>query len=84
MRDGKDLPPRYTGRLPNFPRRLRREMPMNSSQIRHRNFHTLFQDFIARHPDLPRRGMLKLFAQHLEEDVQRTNAQASAGPRRRG
>lgn len=38
---------------------------MNSSQIRHKNFHTLFQDFIARHPELPRRGMLKLFAQHL-------------------
>jgi hypothetical protein len=39
---------------------------MNSSQIRHKNFHTLFQDFIARHPELPRRGMLKLFAEHLE------------------
>jgi hypothetical protein len=38
---------------------------MHSSQIRHKNFHTLFQDFIARHPGLPRRGMLKLFAEHL-------------------
>jgi hypothetical protein len=39
---------------------------MNSSQIRHKNFNSLFHDFIARHPDLPRRGMLKMFAQHLE------------------
>lgn len=39
---------------------------MNSSQIRHKNFHALFQDFIARHPELPRRGMLKMFAEHLD------------------
>jgi hypothetical protein len=38
---------------------------MNSSQIRHKNFHTLFEDFITRHPNQPRRGMLKQFAQHL-------------------
>jgi hypothetical protein len=39
---------------------------MNSSQIRHKNFHTLFEDFITRHPNQPRRGMLKQFAQHLK------------------
>lgn len=38
---------------------------MNSSQIRHQNFHTLFNDFIARHPEQPQRGMLKQFAQQL-------------------
>lgn len=38
---------------------------MNSSQIRSMNFHTLFEAFIARHSHLPRRGMLKQFAQHL-------------------
>lgn len=38
---------------------------MNSSQIRHQNFHTLFENFIARYPDQPRRGMLKQFAQQL-------------------
>jgi transcriptional regulator with XRE-family HTH domain len=38
---------------------------MNSSQIRHKNFHALFNDFIARHPDQPQRGMLKQFAQQL-------------------
>jgi hypothetical protein len=40
-------------------------MSMNSSQIRHKNFMRLFDDFIDRHPDEPQRGMLKLFAQHL-------------------
>ena len=38
---------------------------MNSSQIRHKNFRTLFNDYIARHPDQPQRGMLKQFAQQL-------------------
>jgi len=38
---------------------------MNSSQIRHKNFQTLFENFIARHPNQPRRGMLKRFAQQL-------------------
>jgi len=38
---------------------------MNSSQIRHKNFHALFNDYIARHPDQPQRGMLKQFAQQL-------------------
>lgn len=41
-------------------------MTMDSGQIRHKNFTKLFHDFIARHPELPRRGMLKLFAQRLE------------------
>jgi hypothetical protein len=38
---------------------------MNSTQIRHKNFKKLFNDFIDRHPGAPQRGMLKLFAQHL-------------------
>lgn len=38
---------------------------MNSSQIRHKNFHILFRDFIARHPNQPQRGMLKQFAQQV-------------------
>jgi hypothetical protein len=42
------------------------EPTMNSAQIRHKNFKKLFNDFINRHPDAPQRGMLKLFAQHLE------------------
>lgn len=41
-------------------------MTMDSRQIRYKNFTKLFHDFIARHPDLPRRGMLKLFAERLE------------------
>jgi len=40
-------------------------MAMNSAQIRHKNFQKLFDDFIDQHPGLPRRGMLKLFAQRL-------------------
>ncbi len=39
---------------------------MDSAQIRHNNFRKLFDDFVRQHPDLPQRGMLKLFAQHLE------------------
>lgn len=39
---------------------------MNSAQIRHKNFMKLFNDFIDRHPGAPQRGMLKLFAQHLD------------------
>jgi hypothetical protein len=39
---------------------------MNSSQIRHKNFNKLFDDYIACHPNQPRRGMLKQFAQHLK------------------
>lgn len=38
---------------------------MNSAQIRHKNFQKLFAEFIDRHADQPRRGMLKLFAQRL-------------------
>lgn len=38
---------------------------MDSAQIRHNNFQRLFNDFIQQHPHLPRRGMLKLFAEHL-------------------
>lgn len=40
-------------------------MAMDSAQIRHKNFHKLFSDFIDRHPGLPQRGMLKLFADRL-------------------
>ncbi len=40
-------------------------MAMNSAQIRHKNFQRLFTDFIDQHPDLPQRGMLKLFADRL-------------------
>jgi len=38
---------------------------MSSTEIRHKNFIKLFDDFIKQHPELPRRGMLKLFAQRL-------------------
>lgn len=41
-------------------------MAMDSAQIRHTNFMRLFNDFIHDHSDMPRRGMLKLFAQKLE------------------
>ena len=41
-------------------------MAMDSAQIRHANFIRLFTDFINDHPQLPRRGMLKRFAQKLE------------------
>jgi hypothetical protein len=41
------------------------DMAMNNSQIRHKNFRKLFEDFIDQHPQLPRRGMLKRFAEHL-------------------
>jgi hypothetical protein len=41
-------------------------MTMNSAQIRHKNFQKLFENFIAKHPDAPRRGMLKLFAERLD------------------
>lgn len=40
-------------------------MAMDSTQIRHKNFKKLFDDFIDQNPSLPRRGMLKLFAQKL-------------------
>lgn len=40
-------------------------MAMSSTQIRHKNFKKLFDDFVGQHPDLPQRGMLKLFAQRL-------------------
>jgi hypothetical protein len=40
-------------------------MAMNSAQIRHKNFQRLFTDFIDQHPNLPQRGMLKLFADRL-------------------
>jgi hypothetical protein len=40
-------------------------MAMDSAQIRYKNFKKLFDDFIDQHPDLPQRGMLKLFAEHL-------------------
>jgi hypothetical protein len=41
------------------------DMSMDSSQIRHKNFKRLFDDFVDRHPNEPQRGMLKLFAKHL-------------------
>ena len=41
-------------------------MALDSAQIRHNNFQKLFEDFIAQHPHLPRRGMLKLFAERLD------------------
>lgn len=41
-------------------------MALDSAQIRHKNFRRLFDDFIAQHPHLPQRGMLKLFAERLE------------------
>lgn len=40
-------------------------MAMDSAQIRHRNFHKLYTDFIDQRPHLPHRGMLKLFAEQL-------------------
>ncbi|HJV81719.1 hypothetical protein [Noviherbaspirillum sp.] len=40
-------------------------MTMDSAKIRHKNFQKLFADFIDQHPDLPQRGMLKLFANRL-------------------
>lgn len=40
-------------------------MAMSSTQIRHKNFKKLFDDFIDQNSDLPQRGMLKLFAQRL-------------------
>jgi hypothetical protein len=38
---------------------------MNSSQIRHQNFHTLSENFIAGYPEQPHRGMLRQFAQQM-------------------
>jgi hypothetical protein len=40
-------------------------MAMDSRQIRHKNFKKLFDDFVDCHPQEPRRGMLKLFAERL-------------------
>lgn len=41
-------------------------MALDSAQIRHRNFMKLFNDFMNKHPDEPRRGMLKAFANRLQ------------------
>lgn len=41
-------------------------MAMDSTQIRHKNFKKLFNDFVDCHPHEPRRGMLKLFAAKLQ------------------
>lgn len=41
-------------------------MALDSAQIRHRNFMKLFNDFINKHPEEPRRGMLKAFANRLQ------------------
>jgi hypothetical protein len=40
-------------------------MAMDSAQIRHHNFQKLYADFVNQRPHLPQRGMLKLFAEHL-------------------
>ncbi|HEX7633723.1 MAG TPA: hypothetical protein VF427_00410 [Noviherbaspirillum sp.] len=40
-------------------------MTMDSAKIRHKNFQRLFNEFIDQHPNLPQRGMLKLFAERL-------------------
>jgi hypothetical protein len=41
-------------------------MAMDSTQIRHHNFQKLYADFVNQRPHLPQRGMLKLFAEHLD------------------
>ncbi len=41
-------------------------MPLDSAQIRYRNFMKLFNDFISKHSDEARHGMLKAFAQRLD------------------
>ncbi len=41
-------------------------MPLDSAQIRHRNFIKLFNDFMDKHPHEPRHGMLKAFAIRLD------------------
>ena len=41
-------------------------MALDSAQIRYGNFMKLFNDFINKHPDDPRHGMLKAFAQRLD------------------
>lgn len=40
-------------------------MSVDSAQIRHRNFMASFQRFKDANPDLPERGMLKLFAERI-------------------
>jgi hypothetical protein len=38
---------------------------MDNAQIRHRNFMMLYKQFRESHPELPERGMLKLFAERI-------------------
>ena len=40
-------------------------MTIDNAQIRHRNFMTSFQRFKDANPDLPERGMLKMFAERI-------------------
>ena len=40
-------------------------MTIDNAQIRHRNFMTTFQRFKDANPDLPERGMLKMFAERI-------------------
>ncbi len=40
-------------------------MSVDNAQIRHRNFMASFQRFKDANPDLPERGMLKLFAERI-------------------
>ncbi len=40
-------------------------MSVDNAQIRHRNFMATFQRFKDANPDLPERGMLKLFAERI-------------------
>lgn len=40
-------------------------MSVDNAQIRHRNFMAMFQRFKDANPDLPERGMLKLFAERI-------------------
>ena len=39
---------------------------MEAAEIRNQNFQHLFAQFKMEHADLPERGMLKLFAEHLD------------------
>jgi hypothetical protein len=40
-------------------------MPIDSAHIRHQNFLNLYQRFRDANPELPERGMLKMFAEHM-------------------
>jgi transcriptional regulator with XRE-family HTH domain len=40
-------------------------MPIDNAQIRYQNFMSLYKQFRNANPDLPERGMLKLFAERI-------------------